>query len=235
MQDDQTFRVASYNIRKAIGGDLRRNPGRILSVVRALGADIVALQEADHRFRSRTPLFDAAEVTVRTGLTAINFGMGPAALGWHGNVVFVGPRVRVAATAVGALPGLEPRGFVMADLDVAGHPVRLVAAHLALFAHHRRHQVDLLARSLDAPDDRPLVVLGDLNAWGRAPRSLSALHATMSEVVCGKSFPARLPVAQLDRMFYRGAVSPVACGVWRERPASVASDHLPIWADLRFD
>ena len=40
-----TLRVASYNIRKAIGTDRRRNPERILAVLREVDADIVALQE----------------------------------------------------------------------------------------------------------------------------------------------------------------------------------------------
>src|SRR3546814_9193432 len=47
------IRVASYNMRKGIGLDRRRDPGRVLSVLRELDADIVALQEADRRFGTR--------------------------------------------------------------------------------------------------------------------------------------------------------------------------------------
>jgi len=43
------LRLASYNIHKALGTDGRRDPGRVLEVVNALGADVVALQEADRR------------------------------------------------------------------------------------------------------------------------------------------------------------------------------------------
>ena len=47
------IKVASYNMRKGIGLDRRRNPGRVLSVLGELDADIVALQEADRRFGTR--------------------------------------------------------------------------------------------------------------------------------------------------------------------------------------
>src|SRR3954451_9148933 len=45
--------VASYNMRKAIGLDRRRDPQRILDVLHQIDADVVALQEADKRFGSR--------------------------------------------------------------------------------------------------------------------------------------------------------------------------------------
>ena len=44
---------ASYNIRKAVGIDGRRDPERILAVLREIDADIIALQEADRRFGTR--------------------------------------------------------------------------------------------------------------------------------------------------------------------------------------
>ena len=45
--------VASYNVRKAIGTDRRRNPQRVLDVLHEMDADVVALQEADKRFGGR--------------------------------------------------------------------------------------------------------------------------------------------------------------------------------------
>jgi endonuclease/exonuclease/phosphatase family metal-dependent hydrolase len=48
-----TITVASYNMRKAIGTDRRRDPHRVLEVLREIEADVVALQEADRRFGGR--------------------------------------------------------------------------------------------------------------------------------------------------------------------------------------
>ena len=47
------IKVASYNMRKSIGTDRRRRPERTLQVLCEIGADIVALQEADKRFGAR--------------------------------------------------------------------------------------------------------------------------------------------------------------------------------------
>ena len=52
-------KVASYNMRKAIGTDRRRNPERILQVLREIDADIIALQEADRRFGTRAAVLTA--------------------------------------------------------------------------------------------------------------------------------------------------------------------------------
>ena len=47
------IRIASYNLQKCVGLDLRRRPDRTLSVINALGADLVVLQEADKRLPPR--------------------------------------------------------------------------------------------------------------------------------------------------------------------------------------
>ena len=53
MSDTPTLTVASYNMRKAVGLDRRRNPARVLQVLEEIDADIVALQEADKRVGTR--------------------------------------------------------------------------------------------------------------------------------------------------------------------------------------
>ena len=52
------LKVASYNIRKAVGLDWRRKPQRVLDVINEIGADVVALQEVDRRFGSRLTALD---------------------------------------------------------------------------------------------------------------------------------------------------------------------------------
>ncbi len=44
MEPHLQLKVASYNIRKAIGLDRKRDPDRIISVLREVDADIIALQ-----------------------------------------------------------------------------------------------------------------------------------------------------------------------------------------------
>ena len=62
------LRVTSYNIRKAVGTDRRRDPARILRVIAETGAEIVLLQEADLRLPPRRPVLDP--VAMGTGFVA---------------------------------------------------------------------------------------------------------------------------------------------------------------------
>ena len=46
-----------------------------------------------------------------------------------------------------------------------------------------------------------------------------------------KTFPARLPLLALDRIYFRPAQMLVRS--WTDPLARTASDHLPIWATVR--
>ncbi len=51
--NNDTLRLASYNIRKCLGLDLKRAPGRVMDVINGIDADIIVLQEADKRLGPR--------------------------------------------------------------------------------------------------------------------------------------------------------------------------------------
>src|SRR6187431_849000 len=67
--------VASYNMRKAIGTDRRRNPGRVLQVLEEIGADVVALQEADKRVGTRGAAVPHAMIDDHGLYSACNFNV----------------------------------------------------------------------------------------------------------------------------------------------------------------
>ena len=79
------LKVATYNIRKAVGLDQRRNPARILSVLNEIDADIVALQEVDRRFGARVTALPLAMLAADTPYIPVPLNFRPAAIGWHGN------------------------------------------------------------------------------------------------------------------------------------------------------
>jgi endonuclease/exonuclease/phosphatase family metal-dependent hydrolase len=228
----KTLRVATYNIRKAIGQDARRDPERILKVVADLGADVVALQEADYRFKGRQAIFDPDAIRVATGLAVVPMTHGHSGIGWHGNFLLAAPRLLVADAGPIHLPGLEPRGAVRADFVVDGRPLRLVAAHLGLIGIHRRRQADALVAAAEPENGHATIVMGDFNGWGRARYSLEPLERTMQEAPCGRSFPSNRPLARLDRIYFGGPLALVDCGVVRSPETRVASDHLPAVAEF---
>jgi endonuclease/exonuclease/phosphatase family metal-dependent hydrolase len=223
--------IASYNIHKAVGSDGRRVPQRILDVLDEIGADVAILQEADTRFGVRTSVLPG-ELLAASGWLAAPLG-NHRALGWHGNAVLVRGAVQVTHSAAIALPALEPRGAVLADITHGNHALRLVGAHLDLSGLWRARQMRAIIDAVAAaPGSLPELVLGDFNEWRKGGAALAALALHWRELALGPSFPARLPIGRLDRVFAHHALNVADAGVHASVLARAASDHLPIWVRL---
>ncbi|MFN3936689.1 MAG: endonuclease/exonuclease/phosphatase family protein [Gemmobacter sp.] len=225
--------VATYNIHKAVGSDFRRDPDRVLRVIAELGADVLALQEADRRFGERAAVLDPVRLREATGLEPVRLvrRLGSQALGWHGNLLLARPGLVTAARPL-VLPALEPRGAILADLDVAGRPLRVVAAHLGLLAPSRRAQLRRIARWLDAQDDRPGLLLGDLNEW-REGGDLDLAGARIRAPGRPATYPARLPLLPLDAILADRRLEVAELEPFDTPAARRASDHLPLRARVR--
>jgi endonuclease/exonuclease/phosphatase family metal-dependent hydrolase len=228
------LRIASYNIHKGVGVDGRFDPYRIVLVIKEIGADIVALQEADQRFGARAGLLDLALLKRECGLVPVPVNVPAKAErshGWHGNVVLFREGTVTHARQI-ALPGVEPRGALAVDLALPAGPLRVIAAHLGLLRRSRAQQVEALLAAAAPADGRPVVLMGDLNEWRLGARSalhglapaFGPLHAAIP------SFPSRFPVWALDRIL--GSPHSMIATVERhETPLSrIASDHLPLKA-----
>ena len=225
--------LASWNLHKCVGTDGRFDPHRSIAVIAELGADIVALQEADRRFGRRIGLLDTKLLEKHAGLVPLPVSDLQDGLGWHGNAILVRPGTRARLRRL-ALPGAEPRGAVVADLDLRHGPLRLVAAHFGLLPRCRRRQSTAILTALTEADPMPTVLCGDLNEWKPGQRSsLRALEPLFGPVAAGPaSFPTRLPVLALDRIL--AWPQPLVTGIEvHDSPlARIASDHLPLTARL---
>ncbi|WP_037952387.1 endonuclease/exonuclease/phosphatase family protein [Sulfitobacter donghicola] len=227
MQDNR-IRIASYNIRKARGLDQKRNPHRILEVVNGLEADVVALQEADKRLGVRAPAVSPELIEGETDFRVIETSTNGISLGWHGNAVLVRKGIITSAVTRLTLPGLEPRGAVRLTLDVFGG-IDVVAAHLGLRRRDRRAQLALIEGACQK--DRRSVIAGDFNEWS-ATRGFEALEERFDVISPGRSFHARRPIAGLDRFALSKGIAIYDAGVQQNAVSRIASDHLPIWADI---
>ncbi|MGA0541767.1 endonuclease/exonuclease/phosphatase family protein [Neotabrizicola sp. VNH66] len=229
---ETTLRIATYNIRKAMGTDRRRDPDRVLRVIAALEADVVLLQEADLRLPPRPPALDRAAVTQITGLVPVAFGHGRTSLGWHGNAVLVRPGIEVLGSGHHDLPGLEPRGHVEVQLSRNGLPFRVMGVHLGLLRSSRRRQLTALNGLLAGAQALPTLVAGDFNersltvGLGRLARQFRILSG-------GPTYHSRWPVFPLDRIAVTAEFQDLTIRAFRSTEASLASDHLPLVADLR--
>jgi len=227
------FRVASYNIRKSLGTDRRRSPQRILDVLREVDADIVALQEADARFGSRKSTLPR-DLIEQAGYSVVAVAARPGSIGWHGNALLVrNAQIRDSQRLV--LPVVEPRGAVLADLDMPHGRMRVVGMHLDLSGIRRRRQGRAILAALNVRDSCPTIVMGDTNEWRSHAGCIADFSHRFQIAPTGPSFHSRRPIARLDRIMVDHALTIVDCGVHCSALAIRASDHLPIWADIDVD
>ncbi len=226
------FRVASYNIRKAIGLDRVRHPERVLDVLREIDADVVALQESDRRFGERDSALPIEMIARHTGYQPLDLRKRPASLGWHGNAILVRAGIETLACGHIDLPNLEPRGAVFGEVRIAGQEVRIVGMHLDLSGIRRRGQARAIMASLGRRSPMPTVLMGDLNEWSLHGGCLRDFGRTFHIAPTAPSFHSRRPIARLDRIMIDRGSRLVACGVHHSARSRVASDHLPVWADI---
>ncbi len=228
------IKVASYNIRKGIGTDRRRDPARILQVLGEIDADIVALQEVDRRFGTRASVIPPAMIERSSPWQPVSFGARAASMGWHGNTILIRKNATLVACEAIHLPALEPRGAVTADIRLSsGAIVRVVGMHLDLSGLWRRRQAHTIIAHIDASNrNLPTILMGDLNEWSTTTGCLHefARHYRIADT--GPSFHARRPVARLDKIMTSRELKIATCGVHQSRLAKLASDHLPIWATI---
>ncbi|WP_428684386.1 endonuclease/exonuclease/phosphatase family protein [Sphingopyxis sp.] len=228
------IKVASYNMRKGIGLDRRRDPGRVLSVLCELDADVVALQEADRRFGTRASAIPPYMFEEHSDYVPVDLLDGrPYAIGWHGNALLVRRGVEVEESHALRLPTLEPRGAVAATLRIGNQRLRVVGMHLDISGLRRRQQAKAILHHVSAGEALPTVLMGDCNEWRNRGGCLADFGEHHRLVDTGHSFHSRRPVAKLDRIFASPDLEPVDAGVHRSALAARASDHLPIWARFK--
>ena len=227
------LKVASYNIHKAVGLDRRRDPDRILNVLREIDADIVALQEADRRFGRRMAALPLDAIRSMTDYVPVPLSMKPDSLGWHGNALLVRKGIELIEAAPVPLPVLEPRGAIRADLAIEGRRFRVIGMHLDLSGLRRRHQVQsVLAHCAGCGEAAPTVLMGDLNEWAQRGGCLREFDASWQVLVPGKSFPSRRPMATLDRIIVSTEWKIAGTSVHHSPLSAIGSDHLPVLASL---
>lgn len=226
------IRLVSYNVRKAVGLDWRRNPHRILDVLAALDPDVAVLQEADRRLGPRPAAIPRRLIEQQTDLYAADLAVNDVSLGWHGNAILLRRGLEVAGLDRIELPGLEPRGAVMARVRSAEDELIVVGVHLGLVRTWRRRQLATIRQHLTEEEAARSVLVGDFNEWS-PDAGLEPLGDDYDVVSPGKTFHSSRPSAALDKFAHGRRVSLLAAGVDTSVRARRSSDHLPIWLEMR--
>jgi phospholipase D1/2 len=107
-----------------------------------------------------------------------------------------------------------------------------VATHLGLRPAERREQVECLVKLFTWHPQDYAVLVGDLNEWFLWGRPLKRLHRYFDETPARATFPSRMPVLALDRLWAHPGSILRGLKAHDSALARVASDHLPLVAML---
>ena len=223
-------RAMTWNIHGGIGPDGRRDLSRTTALIRRHDPDILALQEVDSRTRkgSAEPAFDL----LRKGLGehSAEARLITAPDGDYGHVVISRwPLTGTHRHDVSAF-GREPRAAIETTIATPFGPLQVLAAHLGLGFSERRTQAAQLAAVVESGPTRT-IMLGDFNDWGWPGYVHRALADLFPDRTSLRTFPARLPLLSLDRIYCRPAGMLVRS--WTDASARSASDHPPVIGDLQ--
>jgi endonuclease/exonuclease/phosphatase family metal-dependent hydrolase len=234
------FRIATYNVHKCRGVDGRVHPERIARVLEELHADIVCLQEVvSHEGGARADR-QADYLAGRLGLIGAMGETRKHRGGVYGNLTLSRSDFKLVRPIDLTIGAREQRVALRTDIRLGGHVLHIFNVHLGTAVRERRQQAmrlvdrDLL-RAIDISG--PRMVLGDFNEWIRglvtktlvAEFHLTDLHAHLTRA---RSYPALLPMLHLDHIYFDHHLQVEKAFFHRSRLSMIASDHLPLVADL---
>lgn len=239
------FRVATYNIHKGVQGVgvMRRlEIHHLRAAVARLDADIIGLQEVrkfcsqSARHFSDWPAASQAEYLAPEGYHALYVTNAVTRYGEHGNAVL--SRWPIASHRHQDISDhrFEQRGFLHAMVDTPAGLLHTIVVHLGLIAASRLRQLAKLQAYIasEIPANEPVVLVGDFNDWSAALTQKLATHGLVELASSfNKTFPARLPLAQLDHIYVRG-LQMLRADVVRGAEWSRMSDHLPLTAAVQW-
>ena len=234
-----SLRVATYNIHRCRGLDGRTSAARIADVIRAIEPDVIALQEVIGA--SPNAPGQAEELGALLGMGWVMAPTRHLRNALFGNVVLSRLPIVHHAQYDLSWKTCEPRCCQRVDIQMGTHTMHLYNVHLGTAFLERRYQAGRLSAIVhDRRIGHPKIVLGDFNEWmkGLATQMLSERLKSIDlrqHLKRRRTYPGVFPVLHLDHIYYEGKVEVSRLELPRTRLALIASDHLPLVAELKLD
>jgi len=234
----RTVRVCTYNIHRGRGLDGRTRLERIAGVLAGINADIIALQEVI----GASPLKagQAAELGAALGMGWVMAPTRHLRTALFGNVVLTRFPVRHHVQYDLTWKTCEHRGVQRVDVALEDDTLHFYNVHLGTSLMERRNQAARLATLVhDRRVTGPKIILGDFNEWARHLGATDLLAERLQSIDLSqhlsrrRTYPGFFPILHLDHIYYEGQVEVLKVTLPKDRMAMIASDHLPLVADLR--
>jgi endonuclease/exonuclease/phosphatase family metal-dependent hydrolase len=232
-----TLRIATYNIHRCRGLDGRTRPDRIAAVLRAIDADVVALQEVVGAGPNGGS--HAEELGAALGMGWVMATARHLRGHQFGNAVLSRFPITHHIDYDISWKTCEPRRLQRVDIAVHSGTLHVYNVHLGTAILERRHQAQRLATIVsDRHVGGPKLVLGDFNEWMRG-LATTLLSQRLNSIDLRnylrrrRTYPGLFPILHLDHIYYEGRLDVVGIELPRTRLSLVASDHLPLVAEIR--
>jgi endonuclease/exonuclease/phosphatase family metal-dependent hydrolase len=232
------LRIVTYNVHRGRGMDRRTRPERIAEVLKDLDADVIAMQEV-----IGPGLVSAGHAEAFGAALGMGWVMAPAReLRRHqfGNVILSRLPIRDHSQHDLSWKSSEPRNSQRVEVEVPHGCVQIFNVHLGTALLERRYQAARLASWVhERRPAGPKIVLGDFNEWLRRGPATAILERRLKSVDLApylpkrRSYPGIFPLVHLDHIYHLGEVEIRKVQLVRTRKALIASDHLPLVADVR--
>lgn len=224
-----TLRVMTYNVRS-----MRDDRAALARVISSVEPDVVCVQEAPRMLRWRSL---CAQLARRSGLVVVGGGRLAGA-----NLILSTLAVDVEATEDVLFSkdrGLHRRGTAIAVLRLAGSRFAVAGTHLDVVAEPRLRHVRELHAAVQrcVPAEVATVIAGDINDHpGSAPWAALTERRpdAFASAGSGNAFTsqAATPRQTIDGIFVDPRITVRSARVVDHPEAALASDHLPVVAEL---
>jgi endonuclease/exonuclease/phosphatase family metal-dependent hydrolase len=239
---DLNLKIMSYNIHACRGMDGKVKPERIAEIIALHAPDIIAIQEAD----ADSTMHQAKTIAA---ILSMNYYFHSSVLlktGQHGNAIL--SRYDMKLVKRGPLPSLsesrllEKRGAIWVEVNVRGKKIQVLNTHLSLFPAERMLQAKELLGPLwmgNKACKKPVILCGDFNSTlnSRVSRSIGekfhSIHFHAKGFKHLKTFPSYFPLGLLDHIFLSNGVMAVKIETPGTKLEKMASDHLPLIAEVK--
>jgi len=230
----------TYNVHSCVGTDGKLDPSRIAEVIARSQADVVALQELDVCQKRTADLHQPQWLAERLQMSVHFTAARRCEEGHYGNAIL--SRHPLSVISEGGLPRRtgEQRAVQWVKVSIGKLELHVMNTHLSIHFRERLLQIEQLLGAewiAKSATHVPLVVCGDLNASQFSPvyRGLrkglvDVQRANGARAVA--TWPSRRPLFRIDHLFTSKNISVLRCEVRRDPLTKVASDHLPLLAEL---
>ncbi len=240
------LRVMTYNVHSCIGIDGKLSPRRVARVIARYRPDVVALQEVDVG-RARTRQADQARIIAE--YLEMDYHFSPTLRieeEAYGDCILSRLPMRLVKTGkLPAPPGRrsrEPRGAVWVAIEIDGRAIQFVNTHLGLNAREKRLQMRALLGAdwlANLSHTDPVIFCGDFNAapqsavWRMCLGRFRDVQVARSGHLPRRTWFGHYPIARIDHIFVDSHVQVLHVDVGDDYLARIASDHRPLFAELR--